>query len=108
MTALLLLLQQVTGAHIVFLSYWGILLVLVLLLFLRKRYKPSLPAAPCVWALLLPCAICDLIWYCYYFQDGEYVNHGLLGAVLPLFLFPLLLIVSGVLLHERMKQKNLR
>lgn len=108
MTATLLLLQQVTGAHIVFLSYWGILLALVLLLFFRKRRKPALPIASYIWALLLPCAICDVFWYCYYFQNGIYINHGLFGAVLPLFLFPLLLIISGVLLHERMKKKNLR
>lgn len=46
--------------------------------------------------LLVAEILCDIAWFYMYFPAGEYYNHGI-SAIFGLFLWPGLLIVSGIL-----------
>ena len=54
-----------------------------------------------VWiGLLLADVITDIGWMLLYFPDGDYINYGI-GAVGGLLLWPLLLLVTGIVVTTR-------
>ena len=94
MVTIFLFWKAVTGAEVITAYYLCCMVVFAVFLLRLKRRIPSLSRAKCLASVLLPSAVCDLVWYLFYFRNGDYINHGLMRAALPLLLLPVLLLLA--------------
>lgn len=67
----------------------------ICLLFRQCRTSQGLRAV--LLNLLLAEIIIDVVWFNMYFPAGEYYNHGITAIISGLFLWPAILLVSGII-----------
>ena len=93
-------LGRVHGAEI-WLAGWLICAAAFLLIgFLRKENRSVRGVIRHLSGLLAAGALVDLVWFRFYYPDGQYINHGIAGTYL-LLLWPALLAVTGFVLNFR-------
>jgi len=84
----------VVGMEITLLGYAVCVLVYFAGCMLFRRNRAGKGSVLAGW---LVCElVCDLLWYAFFFQNGDYVNRGIGGAAACLLL-PVLLLTAGLI-----------
>ena len=90
-----MMLDGIVGMEISLLCYAVCTAAYFLFCFLFKANRTGKKRVLLGWVI---CEIfCDILWYLIFYQDGNYVNHGIGGAA-ALFLLPLVYFSAGIIL----------
>lgn len=89
-------LRRVSGAAYLVIGYLICVAVYLAVGLLFRQNRGKRGRRRLLLGLLVSEVLCDGVWFLAYYPGGEYHNYGI-GAVAGAFLWPMLLVLAGVL-----------